>query len=191
MPGLGLSLLWGKFGKLQFPQERVRKAEELVVYRLNGAIWGDSGVFSCPGGSGQLVSLDSLPHTASAVGTLYSCHSLWPWLVLVALGGCDRQWSPHGVCCWHPCAHSLFFQSHNFQYVSVWGPNWLEAGVYTMWFRVEPGFSTGRRRHRLLHCHEMTSHEMAWFSRGGEQFLSQESEHILEEFWHFKGARSP
>lgn len=52
-----------------------------------------------------------------------------------------------------------------------------DGGWVLRMFRRRPDSSTGRRRHRFLFA--MVS--QAWFSRGGEQFLSQESAHILKE----------
>lgn len=48
---------------------------------------------------------------------------LWPWTALVAIAGCDSQLPPHGECCWHPSARSLFSQSRGFQSFWVWGPD--------------------------------------------------------------------
>lgn len=88
----------------------------------------------------------------------------------MATGGGDRQLPPHSVCCWHvvPTAFSSRAMGMGTQPDRGWVP---------LMFRGRPDSSTGRRKHRFLFA--MVS--QAWFSRGGEQFLSQESAHILEE----------
>lgn len=129
MPREAISLLQRRLWKLQFPQESVRKAEILSSLQTEWSHLGrQSEVFNCPGGSGQLVTLDSLPHHASACGShvqlllsvtmdcVGSNSRLWE-TIAITWGVLLTPWRPH-----------LFSQTHGFQPSWVWGLDLVEAG---------------------------------------------------------------